>query len=276
MMSPSIPDTTLIAAFMADIPDHIYFKNRDSRFVWVNLALAQSLGRPIDEIIGKTDFDFFDDVKAKAFREAELEVMDTGVPLVDRIVEHIWTDGRTTWSLNVAVPLRDPSGVIIGIFGTNKDITASKLLEKDLARAQSDLRELSRRAGRAEVAADVVHEIGNVLNSANTSAEILAGEIDKLPLDPLAKLAALLRDPESGLPDLLRTHPQGSRLSHYIETFHVALSYDRRQVLEEIASLRQSIERIKDIVRAQETHLACGAEEYARQAARLPSNRRVT
>src|SRR5437588_288871 len=112
MKSAALPDQLLVAAFMANVPDHVYFKDRESRFLSVSLSLARSLGRSVEEVLGKTDFDFFDEKDARRYRERELKIMATGEALVDETVEHVWADGRVTWSLNVAMPMRDDKGEI--------------------------------------------------------------------------------------------------------------------------------------------------------------------
>src|SRR3984957_7484815 len=118
-----IPNDVWLAAYLASTPDHVYFKDREFRFVWVSDSLARSLGRVPEEIIGRTDADFFGADRARSYRIAECEIINTGKPVVDHIVEHSWPDGHVTWSLNVAMPVQDASGHIVGIWGTNKDIT---------------------------------------------------------------------------------------------------------------------------------------------------------
>jgi PAS domain S-box-containing protein len=242
----------LVGAFMSNIPDHIYFKDRDSRFVWVNAALARMLGSTVDEVLGKTDFDFFDEVKARAFRDAELEIMRTGEPRVDQVIKHTWSDGRETWSLNVAMPLKNAVGEIVGIFGTNKDITESRLLQQQVEQAHSELRELSRLSGMAEVAAGVLHDFGNALNSVGVSSGILGEGLKKLKVDRLAKVCAVLR--ESGLADLVRAHPQGGALVDYLEELQKTLADDQRSLIEEVDSLRTKLEDVHRLVRTHEAH----------------------
>lgn len=87
MKIATLPDEMLVAAFMAKIPDHVYFKDRESRFVSVSLSLAKSLGRTVEEVLGKTDFDFFDESLARGYRERELKIMSTGEALVDHVVK---------------------------------------------------------------------------------------------------------------------------------------------------------------------------------------------
>jgi PAS domain S-box-containing protein len=175
MTHTAIPDAILVSAFMQQIPDHVYFKDCDSRFVAVSQSLARSLGCSIEEVIGKTDADFFDPSDARAFRERELQIMSSGEPLIDRVTKHLWPDGRETWSLNIAVAIRNDAGEVIGLFGTNKDITEKKLLEQALlanqklatmtAQAQ-ELASQARQANEAKSAflATMSHEIRTPLN----------------------------------------------------------------------------------------------------------------
>src|SRR5258706_6398249 len=102
-----IPHHVWLAAFMESTPDHVYFKDRESRFVWVSESLARSLGRSAREVAGLTDADFFDETRARTYREAEREILATGTPVIDQIVEHTWPNGHVTWSLNVAMPVCD-------------------------------------------------------------------------------------------------------------------------------------------------------------------------
>jgi len=175
MNNTAIPDAILVSAFMQQIPDHVYFKDCDSRFVAVSQSLARSLGCSIEEVVGKTDADFFDPSDARAFRERELQIMSSGEPLIDHVTKHLWPDGRTTWSLNIAVAIRNDAGEVIGLFGTNKDITEKKLLEQallvnqKLAAMTAQAHEWAAQARRANEAksaflATMSHEIRTPLN----------------------------------------------------------------------------------------------------------------
>ena len=254
MKMGALPDQMLVSAFMANVPDHVYFKDRDSRFMSVSLSLAQSLGRTVDEIIGKTDFDFFDPELARGYREEELKIMSTGEPRVDQVVKHVWSDGRVTWSLNVAMPMRNDAGEIVGVFGTNKDITAAKLMEQELEKANRDLREMSRLAGMAEAATGVVHNVGNVLNGVNVSTDLLSQGLRKLQIDPLGKLCELLHQHSGDLAGFMTEHPRGRHVIEFLDALHGSFSASRTQMLTELESLTQCVGHIKEIVSIQQSY----------------------
>src|ERR1700728_1804446 len=107
MQDAEIPNHVWLSAYMASTPDHVYFKDRESRFVWVSESLARSLGRSAREVVGLRDADFFGEARAQAYRDAELDILSTGTPVIDQVTQHTWPDGHITWSLNVAMPVHD-------------------------------------------------------------------------------------------------------------------------------------------------------------------------
>jgi PAS domain S-box-containing protein len=186
MVTSEISDQILLRAFMEQSPDHVYFKDRQSRFVAVSQSLAYSFGSSVSAIIGKTDADFFDAEQAREFRDREIEIMSGGKPVIDRVTKHTWPDGRETWSLNVALPVRNETGEIVGVLGTNKDVTEKKLLEQALL-ANRRLEELSARAQEMAEAAKVANEAKSAF-LANMSHEI------RTPMNGVVGMAELLLD----------------------------------------------------------------------------------
>jgi PAS domain S-box-containing protein len=129
---------TLLQALMDYMPDQIYFKDRQSRFIRNSRSQADLLGlSDPTEAIGKTDFDFFPHA-AKAYAE-EQEVMRSGKSLVDFEEWVVWPDGRETWVSTTKVPLRNSDGETIGIFGISRDITERKRAEQAIRQLNNDL-----------------------------------------------------------------------------------------------------------------------------------------
>ncbi|HXK61173.1 MAG TPA: PAS domain-containing protein [Acidobacteriota bacterium] len=120
----------MFRSLMNSTTDNIYFKDANSRFLKINPATASWFGvRSPEEVVGKTDFDFFSDEHAQEAFQDEQEVIRTGQPIVGKEEKETWPDGRTTWVSTTKVPLRDANGKIIGTLGISRDITRNKQLE---------------------------------------------------------------------------------------------------------------------------------------------------
>ena len=240
-----ISHQVMLSALMAHTPDHVYFKDTESRFLWVSDSLAKSLGCRTDEVIGRTDGDFFEEERARTFRAAELDILSTGKPVIDSIVKHEWPDGHITWSLNVAMPLHDESGEIVGVWGTNKDITQSKLIEEALALRTQELQVTNTRlecateaalaASQAKSAflANMSHEIRTPMNGVMGMTELLLDT----PLDTLQRdYAQTIRGSSRALLGVINDILDFSKVeAGKLELEEVDMSL--RSVVEEVARL---------------------------------------
>jgi PAS domain S-box-containing protein len=250
-------DRTLVMAFLESVPDFVHFKDRDGRFIAVSRSKLRRNGlERADQIIGKTDFDFFSAANAQRAKDDEDQVMRTGVPIVNKL-EHVkWADGRETWSLINKLPLRDESGAVVGTFGLTKDITESKKMEQALEQTRRELLEATRQAGMAEVATGVLHNVGNVLNSLNVAATVIAAGLRESRTETLAKVTALLREHERAgdLAAFLSTDPKGRKVPELLESLAGHFTSERDRLSREVEELQRSVDHIKDIVAMQQAY----------------------
>lgn len=156
-------------------------------------------------------------------------------------------------------------GEIVGLVLNCRDITERRRAEAEIEAIHEQLVNASRAAGKAEVATNVLHNVGNVLNSVNVSATLVADRVGKSKISGLAKAVAMLREHEADLGDFLCHHPQGKILPGYLMQLSEHLERDREATLKELAFLVQNIEHIKEIVAMQQTHAgASNAEKVVR------------
>jgi PAS domain S-box-containing protein len=133
----------LLNSLMDTLPDSIYFKDRESRFLRINKALADRLGLDDPDLaVGKTDFDFFTEEHAKAARDDERAILQSGQTLVGKVEAETWGDGRVTWASTTKLPLCDEAGRVIGTFGISRDVTAARLAEEALRQGEERFRSL--------------------------------------------------------------------------------------------------------------------------------------
>jgi rsbT co-antagonist protein RsbR len=121
----------LLNSLLNTIPDLIYFKDKESRFIEISKSKADQVGLPREKVIGTTDFDYFTEEHARPAYEDEQEIMKTGKPLEGKVEKETHPDGRVTWVSTTKVPRYDEKGKIIGILGISRDITEKKLWEEE-------------------------------------------------------------------------------------------------------------------------------------------------
>jgi signal transduction histidine kinase len=117
---------------------------------------------------------------------------------------------------------------------------------------QQQIVDASRRAGMADVATSVIHNVGNVLNSVNVSAGLVMETVERSRVQGLAQLAALVRQHERDLPQFLTQDEKGRRLPAYLGAVAAAVEKERQVILAELASLQRNIEHIKVVVGRQQ------------------------
>lgn len=134
-------------------------------------------------------------------------------------------------------------------------------------RAEAEHQELNRRvvvasrqAGMAEIASNVLHNVGNVLNSVNVSATVLAGHLASSRAFALEKIASLMREHEHDIGVFLHEDPRGKLLPQYLERLGEALVDEHRAMSAELESLRKDVEHIKQIVRTQQSFARTNAD----------------
>jgi len=246
-------ERSYLHALMDNSWNFIYFKDLNSRFIRCSRAVHERFGLTHDQIIGKSDFDFFRDEHAQQAYADEQNIIRTGEALVGKIEKETFKGGKDSWCITAKMPLRNDDGKIIGTMGISKDLTAVKEAEAKLAEMHAQLVEASRVAGMAEVATSILHNVGNVLNSVNVSSSVLGEKIRASRILNVTKVSALIKENAADLPGFLAS-PKGSQLPAYLSDLAIHLAAEREEMLNELQSLSSNIEHIKEIVAAQQSY----------------------
>lgn len=122
----------LLTTLIDNLPLNVFIKDLDSKKILVNKAECEYLGKSPKELLGKTDFDLYDQKVAEISREEDLEVIRTLKPILGKETISIKKDGSTTNFLTSKIPLFDMDGKVNGLIGISMDISAIKKKEDQL------------------------------------------------------------------------------------------------------------------------------------------------
>ncbi len=139
-------EALFFSRLMDNIRESVYFKDLESRFIKINKACAEKFGlEDASEIIGKTDFDFFDEEHAKPAYNDEQEIIRTKKPIFDKVEKEIFVDDakKVKWASTSKMPLYDGKGVLIGTYGITRDITEEQIAKEKLKEGDEMLQRLS-------------------------------------------------------------------------------------------------------------------------------------
>jgi PAS domain S-box-containing protein len=214
-----------LRTLMANLPDKIYFKDIQSRFVKNSAAHARQFGLASpDELTGKTDFDFFAESHARPAFEDEQEIIRTGRPVMDKEEREESKDGQITWAASTKIPWLDAAGKIIGIMGVSRDITARKKLEAQLFQSRK-METVGKLAG------GIAHEFNSILTAIIGQSELL---LEDLP--PGSQLT-------ESVTEIIKAANRAATLTRQL------LAYGRKQFLQlEILDLNQLISGMADML----------------------------
>ncbi len=263
-----VEERYLLHTLMDNLPDMIYFKDRESRFTRVSKSTAKILGiGNSSEVVGKTDFDFFDQDHARDARNDELKIMETGQPLVAKEEHETWLDGRETWALSTKMPMRDANGTIVGTFGHTHDITGRKTGEFALRTSEEHFRSLFESMLNGYVYCKMLYEDGKpadfIYLDVNKSFEPLTGlknvigrkASEVIPgireSDPHI-IATYGRVAQTGIPEQVETYIESMKMWFSIALYspkrdHFVAVFDqiteRKQAEAALQSMNEELER---------------------------------
>lgn len=166
-------------------------------------------------------------------------------------------DGAVRTIISSSQRLVGPEAQPLGALAIVQDITERRTAEEELERVHKQLLTASRQAGMAEVATNVLHNVGNVLNSVNVSASMVSERIKRSKCTGLARVAKLFNDHAADLGAFV-SGEHGKHLPPYLNELATELVSERDAAIAELAAMRSNVEHIKEIVAMQQGYARLG------------------
>jgi len=249
-------------ATFLQLPLGVGYATREGAFIWCNEAFDRMLGLAPGEH------------KNKSIRElTHASDMDANAELLDELWDgrrnaysldkrYVRRDGSELWVRVTAAMVRTPDGEPVCTVGFLEDISARKQMEFEVESVQKALMDASRQAGMAEVATNVLHNVGNVLNSVNVSATLVADRIRQSKGARIGDVAALIEKHQADLPTFFANDPRAQKLPQYLTALAAQLKAERDGLQKELADLKANLDHIKDAVTMQQAYARrCGVLE---------------
>lgn len=173
-------ERSLLRALIDQIPDFLFVKDVDSRFILANRAIASAYGTLPGGLIGKTDHDLHPQALADEFLRYEQAVIKTGVPMMNMEESFPDCEGATRWYSTTKIPLRSPDHATVGLIGVSRDITERKQMESFGLQQSLILEMIAKNAPLPTVLKQLVLLIESQLSKVKSSILLLESETGRL------------------------------------------------------------------------------------------------
>lgn len=247
-MTVRLPTTDTLHRLLEQAPGFIVYTDRDMNILYLNRTAH---GWDLESTIGANYNAFLTPDQHERMVAAYRRAVDTKE---EQHVESILdspTAGRR-WMSNRVSAMRDPDGQVIGFVNVTTEVTEQKQAELALEKTRKELLAASHRAGMAEVATGVLHNVGNVLNSLSVAAHMAEEQLHKSRAHLLGEAIVKLEQPPDQLAKFLTEDAQGVKFPRLLRRIADELMQEHERLLAEVQRVNQQVELMQSTIAAQQ------------------------
>jgi two-component system sensor kinase FixL len=235
-------DSAMAAICSIDPACRLVLHNRAFASMASARALAPRAGDALADVLGPAQW-------ARWRPPIERALAGAGPALLEEPPEHEAAAYRETMIQPILV-----HGQVAAVTVFCRDITARKRAEAETRQLRQELVRVSRQAGMAAVASEVLHNAGNVLNHTGVSVAMLDQGVQALRTAPLSRAVALMEEHAGALDRFLRDDPGGRHLLELLGGLAQHFTQQQQEIEREIGSLQKSVEHLTRVIHAQQSH----------------------
>lgn len=222
------------------------------RIEWVNEGFTRVTGYELEEVVGKTPGSFLqgpetDPVAVDVMRKALQRKEGFDVELINYS-----KTGEPYWVAIEARPIRGADGEVTKFIALESDITGQKRAAEEKESLQQELLISSHKAGMAELATDILHNVGNVLNSINVSVKLVSQQLRNGSLGTVRRASDLVQEHRDDLGAFVTEDNRGKLLPDFLDQLAGKLETEKDAMEGELESLAKNVEHVKEIVAVQQ------------------------
>lgn len=233
----------LISSLLDSIPDIIFFKDNDGVYLGCNPPFAEFVGRPREEIIGKTDYDIFDKEVADFFRKYDKSMLEVSKPQKNEELI-TYPDGSKKLIDTLKTPFLGPDGTLMGLLGISRDITERKRTEDEIKLKNEEL--LKTNNEKDKFFSIIAHDLRSPFTGFLGLTEVMVMDLQNLSMNQIQQFAVNIRTAASNLYRLLNNLLEWTQAQRGTFTFSPQ-TFNFLSLADECLSLVKESAKIKDI-----------------------------
>ncbi|MEJ2701109.1 MAG: PAS domain S-box protein [Sedimentisphaerales bacterium] len=242
--------------------DWVWEVDTEGMYTYASPVVERVLGYKPEEIIGKKHFyDFFSPETREDLKKAAFEAFARRESFTGFVNHNVHRDGSVVIIETSGIAIVDEEGMFCGYRGVDRDVTERRRREDELQKMNEDLVLASRKAGMAEVATDVLHNVANVLNSINVSADFIEERLSNSKATNLKKVTDMLAEHTNDIGTFLTEDERGRHIPVYLTEAARLIVDEQTVIADKLKSLTKNVQHVTQIIKAQQSYARSGGVE---------------